>query len=66
MKGLNYPSRAEIAEAQRICAACGAAQTPSSLTATDAERVRDNWLLKLDVLDQRSAAQNANSAAFSL
>lgn len=62
MKGLNYPSRAEIAEAQRIVLV----QTPSSLTATDAERVRDNWLLKLDVLDQRSAAQNANSAAFSL
>lgn len=62
MKGLNYPSRAEIAEAQRIVLV----QTPSSLTATDAERVWDNWLLKLDVLDQRSAAQNANSAAFSL
>lgn len=39
-------------------------QAPSSLTATDAERVRHNWLLKLDVLVQRSAAQNANSAAF--
>lgn len=40
-------------------------RTRSSLTATAAERVWDNWLLKLDVLDQRSAAQNANSAAFS-